>query len=151
VTDIVEKLRTDVHWHMRRQNWTIAADCKEAADEIERLRADLALSMETAHRAQKMAAQLLNERAAIAAQPGWQPIETAPEDMNERVVVRWVDSEGEEARKLDYREDGCWVGWHDHAEHVQMIGGHGVSYTPPYEHWMPLPAAPDAPQSHPQR
>lgn len=38
MTDIVERLRTDVLWHMRRQNWTIAADCNEAADEIERLR-----------------------------------------------------------------------------------------------------------------
>jgi hypothetical protein len=82
--------------------------------------------------------------AAPVAQ-GWQPIETAPADMAQPVVVRWVDSEGEEARKFDYKEDGCWTDWHDYAENVKMIGGHGVSETPPYEHWMPLPAAPKEP------
>ena len=50
--------------------------CEAAADEIERLRADLAVSMDTAHRAQKMAAQLLNERAA--APPGWVLVPVEP-------------------------------------------------------------------------
>lgn len=35
---LVERLRTDVLWHRRRGNETIARDCQEAADEIERLR-----------------------------------------------------------------------------------------------------------------
>ena len=35
---LVERLRTDVLWHQRRGNGTIARDCQEAADEIERLR-----------------------------------------------------------------------------------------------------------------
>jgi hypothetical protein len=39
---------------------------RDAIEEITRLRADLAVSMNTAHRAQKMAAQLLNERALAA-------------------------------------------------------------------------------------
>jgi hydroxypyruvate isomerase len=43
MTDIVERLRTDVLWHTRRGNGTIAADCQEAADEIERLRKALAV------------------------------------------------------------------------------------------------------------
>lgn len=77
----------------------------------------------------------------------WLPIATAPEDMTEPVVVRWVNSDGEEAREFDYKEDGFWVGWSDHAEHVQMIGGWGVSEKPPYEHWLPLPAAPQNAQS----
>lgn len=42
--DIVERLRTDVMWHERRGNETIAADCREAAAEITRLRAALAAS-----------------------------------------------------------------------------------------------------------
>jgi len=74
----------------------------------------------------------------------WLPIETAPEDIDQCVAVRWKDSEGNECRDLDYMEDGCWMHWHDRAEHVEMIGGHGVSYTPPYEHWMPLPPPPAA-------
>jgi hypothetical protein len=77
----------------------------------------------------------------------WQPIETAPQDMTECVVVRWVDGDGQEHQDFDYTEDGCWVGWHEHAEHVEMIGGHGVSYTPPYQHYMPLPAAPTPPNA----
>ena len=35
---LVERLRTDVLWHRRRGNDTIALDCQNAADEIERLR-----------------------------------------------------------------------------------------------------------------
>jgi hypothetical protein len=81
----------------------------------------------------------LPELAAAAKSTAWQPIETAPEDMTELVVVRWVDREGQEQHEFDYREDGCWMGWHDHAEHVQMIGGHGVSEAPPYEQWLQLP------------
>lgn len=33
---LVERLRTDVLWHRRRGNETIARDCQEAADELER-------------------------------------------------------------------------------------------------------------------
>lgn len=72
--------------------------------------------------------------------PGWQPIETAPENTEREVVVQWMDSDGAICRDLDYREDGCWMGWHNHADHVEIIGGHGVSYTPPYTEWMPIPA-----------
>ena len=78
----------------------------------------------------------------VAAASQWRPIETAPDDMKECVVVRWVDKDGAERRDFDYREDGCWMIWHDRAEHVEMIGGHGVSYTAPYQGWMPLPSAP---------
>lgn len=69
----------------------------------------------------------------------WKPIEAAPENMTGVVVVRWKDSEGNEQHDFDYTEDGCWMKWHEHAEHVQMIGGHGVSYTPPYTHFMEMP------------
>ena len=72
----------------------------------------------------------------------WQPIETAPDNTGGIVVVRWLDGEGNEQHDLDYTEDGTWSHWHDRAEHVEIIGGHGVSYTPPYQHWMPLPPAP---------
>jgi hypothetical protein len=91
-----------------------------------------------------IAADRSRRASSAAAVPGWMPIETAPADMAEHVVVRWVDSDGDEMRQFDRKEDGCWMSWHDHAEHVEIIGGHGVSYTPPYEHWMPLPAPPAA-------
>lgn len=70
----------------------------------------------------------------------WQPIETAPENTGGLAVVRWVDDDGQEHIELDCTEDGCWMRWHDHAEHVKVIGGHGVSYTPPYKEWLPLSA-----------
>lgn len=41
MTALVDRLRIDVLWHQRRGNETIARDCQEAADEIERLRAAL--------------------------------------------------------------------------------------------------------------
>lgn len=37
IAPLVERLRTDVLWHQRRGNDTIAKDCQDAADEIERL------------------------------------------------------------------------------------------------------------------
>lgn len=89
-------------------------------------------------------AELEQQLEALRKDAGWRPIETAPDSMSEIVVVRFVNSDGEECHEFDYREDGCWIRWHEHAEHVEVIGGHGVSYTPPYKHWMPLPPKPDA-------
>lgn len=77
----------------------------------------------------------------------WMPIETAPENTDAPVVVGWVDAEGKEQHCFDYTEDGCWMEWHEHAEHVHMIGGHGVSWTPPYTHWLPLPPMTKAPNA----
>lgn len=75
-----------------------------------------------------------------AVQDGWQPIATAPDDT--LVVVAWWESDETRHHDFDWLEDGCWHQWHDHAEHVEVIGGHGVSYTAPYTHWLPLPAIP---------
>jgi hypothetical protein len=85
---------------------------------------------------------LISSAPAAPQAQGWLPIESAPDDMTECVVVRWKDSDGEECHRFDFKEEGCWMDWHNNAEHVEMIGGHGVSYTPPYESWMPLPAPP---------
>jgi hypothetical protein len=52
---LVERLRTDVLWHRRRFNETIALDCQEAADEVERLRAELLCAQECAKRWQGVA------------------------------------------------------------------------------------------------
>jgi hypothetical protein len=89
-------------------------------------------------------ALLFKENAELRKDAEWRPIETAPEDMAEEVVVRWLDSDGAMCQQFDYTEDGCWMEWHNHAEHVEIIGGHGVSYKPPYTHWKPLPAPPDS-------
>lgn len=85
---------------------------------------------------------------ALAAPPtaqaeGWRLIETAPE--GQMVVVGWLDKEdadNPERHDFDLLEDGCWRNWHDHAEHVHVIGGHGVSYTAPYTVWMPVGTIP---------
>lgn len=74
---------------------------------------------------------------------GWMPIATAPE--GQMVVVGWLDpedAEHPERHDFDLLEDGCWQQWHEHAEHVEVIGGHGVSYTPPYTVWMPVSPIP---------
>lgn len=74
---------------------------------------------------------------------GWQDIATAPE--GQMVVVGWLDpedTEHPERHDFDLLEDGCWQQWHEHAEHVEIIGGHGVSYTPPYTVWMPVSPIP---------
>lgn len=74
---------------------------------------------------------------------GWQDIATAPE--GQMVVVGWLDhedTEHPERHDFDMLEDGCWQQWHERAEHVEVIGGHGVSYTPPYTVWMPVSSIP---------
>ncbi|MGN8004321.1 hypothetical protein ACTJKQ_14155 [Acidovorax sp. 22279] len=74
---------------------------------------------------------------------GWQDIATAPE--GQMVVVGWLDpedAEHPERHDFDLLEDGCWQQWHERAEHVEVIGGHGVSYTPPYTVWMPVSPIP---------
>lgn len=70
----------------------------------------------------------------------WQPIETAPSGV--LVVVFWRNGEGEDMHEFDYIEDECWMKHHDYHDHVVCIGGWGVSETPPYTHWMPLPPPP---------
>lgn len=73
----------------------------------------------------------------------WQPIATAPD--GRLILVGWLDAkdaEHPERHEFEWLEEGCWTRWHDHAEHVEIIGGHGVSYTPPYTHWMYLPDIP---------
>ncbi|AFU45855.1 hypothetical protein C380_10770 [Acidovorax sp. KKS102] len=77
---------------------------------------------------------------------GWQDIATAPE--GQMVVVGWLDhedTEHPERHDFDLLEDGCWQQWHERAEHVEVIGGHGVSYTPPYTVWMPVSPIPTSP------
>lgn len=81
------------------------------------------------------ASELEAQRVALT----WQPMEAATENMTAPVVVFWQDSDGNDQHDFDYTEDGCWIRWHEHAEHVEVIGGHGVSYTPPYTYWMQLP------------
>lgn len=74
-----------------------------------------------------------------AAQPlsnRWQPISTAPH--GEPLAVRWINRDGNECHDFDYLEDDCWMHWTDHAQHVESIGGHGVSEKAPYTHWMSL-------------
>ena len=71
------------------------------------------------------------------------PIATAPE--GQMVVVGWLDPEDPEhpeRHDFDLLEEDCWQKWHEHAEHVEIIGGHGVSYTPPYTVWMPVSPIP---------
>jgi hypothetical protein len=61
---LVERLRTDVLWHQRRGNETIARDCEEAANELEANSAQLlrALAALNAARAERDSL-----RSAIAA------------------------------------------------------------------------------------
>lgn len=48
---LIERLRTDVLWHQRRGNETIAADCADAAATIRALLAELAEARRDAERA----------------------------------------------------------------------------------------------------
>jgi len=119
-------------------------------DEINVTMADGSRSPESrARRAGELLDRIRATKPPAQAERAWQPIETAPESMDKCVVVRWTDSDGNEQHEFDYTEDGCWVKWHEHAEHVEMIGGHGVSYTAPYEDWMPLPPPPAALKGQP--
>lgn len=66
---LVDRLRVDVLWHQRRGNETIARDCQEAADEIERLHARLETrrTMMTDEQIQALTAYVRSAvRAAVA-------------------------------------------------------------------------------------
>lgn len=115
-------------------------------DEINVTMADGSRSIESRSR---RALELLDRIRATHPSPpegmvgGWMPIETAPE--GQMVVVGWLDpedAEHPERHDFDLLEDGCWRQWHERAEHVEVIGGHGVSYTPPYTVWMPVSPIP---------
>jgi seryl-tRNA synthetase len=140
----VEALKADRDSWMQQASDRVA-DAVSFAKEAESLRAEIEALKDYLSTLKNEGGEILRLRAEIEAlrkEAEWQPIETAPDDMTETVAVRWVNSDGEECRELDYKEDGCWMGWHEHAEHVEIIGGHGVSYTPPYENWKPLPTPP---------
>ena len=63
---------------------------------------------------------------------GWQPIETAPED--ETVMLYCGGIYGE--RHTGYRDGEGWRQDHDSRPFPPS--------TPPFTHWMPLPAGPEA-------
>lgn len=83
------------------------------------------------------------EAAAPELVNAWIPIETVPKEVD-RVVVYWAE-EGEPRYMFDYIEEGRWVMHADHYEHYCMVACPemtGPKETPPYTHWMPLPAVP---------
>ena len=111
-------------------------------DEVERLRADLATSMETVAKAQALQAEMLNERAALSAQPAavprWRPIETAPKDGTPFLAYRPMGCMRESSALQ--RDDGVIWSFGAFSAHESTIGPLKPT------HWMPLPAAPQAPQ-----
>ena len=66
---LVERLRTDVLWHQRRGNDTIARDCQEAADELERLRAD-AMALRKLLQNSQTAVCVANRKLVLDDMPG---------------------------------------------------------------------------------
>ena len=105
----------------------------------------LAAAAEREQEFQKREVRWLAQLKALESQVAatWLPISEAVE--GELVVVGWrdpLDTEHPDRHRFDWLEDGCWHEWHEHAEYVEMIGGHGVSYTPPYTHFKRLGALP---------
>lgn len=128
MTDIVERLRSR---NGRADGFGLGPVCDEAADEIERL------------------------RAAIAAPPGWQPIETAPMDGCAVLVMRdiWPGTALGRAEECNGHNTYVAAWW---AKEGSDGMGRWVCYmdavfdpTCPIAptHWMPLPAAPGAPDA----
>jgi hypothetical protein len=81
---------------------------------------------------------------ATAIPEGWQPIETAPDDVP--VVVGWLEAEDTdhpERYDFDQKEDGVWVRHEDTLQHAQSCappGSRMPSEKAPYTCWMPLPS-----------
>ncbi|VWB97332.1 hypothetical protein [Burkholderia lata] len=75
---------------------------------------------------------------------GWQPIESAP--TNVQVVVFWLDPEDEknpERHDFDILEEECWTRWtndYEWAHAVAPAGSRLPREQPPYTHWKPLGA-----------
>lgn len=104
-----------------------------------------------------------NRRAAIAAPPGWQPIETAPKD-GRKIIVAYVNRNGklrtvmacwltdERAAEMDTDGVGLEGGWYECIDNWDDYTEVAIHEGEP-ANWMPILAAPDATttQSHPQR
>ena len=76
-------------------------------------------------------------RAYNAAQPKWQPIETAPKDGTMVRVGWWENNDWYE--DSDYIEDGAWIRHADHYDHFRAVGIPGMTgpkEEPPYQYWM---------------
>ena len=88
--------------------------------------------------------KILAKQAWEAAQPKWQPIETAPTDGTMVRVGWWENNDWYE--DSDYIEDGAWIRHADHYDHflaVAIPGMTGPKEEPPYQYWMPAPPPPN--------
>lgn len=82
---------------------------------------------------------------------GWQPIETAPEDV--LVVVGWLDKEYceyPERHDFDIKENGVWQVYDGLSQHAQAAAPRDIpckmpSDEAPYICWMYLPPIPGVP------
>lgn len=70
-------------------------------------------------------------RAAIAAMPSWQPIETAPKDGRNEILVYCTDTE---EAFVAFRSHGDW-------QYARTAFGDRICCRP--THWMALPAPPE--------
>ena len=96
---LVERLRTDVLWHQRRGNETIARDCQEAADEIERLREVAARMVAGIDHLDKLAREWEPDHSSGADRRGWLLAKDARDD-----AARLLGPNG--ADKRDARQRG---------------------------------------------
>lgn len=100
----------------------------------------------------KLRRQWDDARAALAAPPGWQPIETAPKDGG--LFLCWVSAVryGETDEGQQYQQDASQVDVCSWRDGPSDLPGHGyfdpccgqIADSQDVTHWMPLPAAPVA-------
>lgn len=120
-------------------SWSLMEDCKPRLAE--------AWNRRTPSQPAAVKESLTVAQPAPAVPAGWRPISEAPE--GKLIVAGWIDSEGQEWHDFDYLEDGTWMHWQDHYDHVTAIGGHGVKEQAPYTHFMDIAPIPAAPTPHP--
>jgi hypothetical protein len=122
-------IRDNAVWWRRPDGAETQATPRQCVAEIERLRAELSHAL-------KILTDRENEITRLRAERAWQPIETAPKEEAEPVLLYKPD----EGRFGEYLLVGYWGEWPGEGE--CWIACAGYNLRPP-THWQPLPAPPE--------
>lgn len=141
MSDLVKRLRDKSTNHVGVK--------EEAADELERLRAELTIEEKRFNDLSDMYAAVVKERDALRKQidemqrvpDDWQPIETAPKD-EEVFIGRCIDGEFRFGKSVCFWYDGNEMEGEYFHGYVWSIDDVSESIADAPSYWMPLPAAP---------
>lgn len=131
---LLDRLRTDVMWHRRRGNETIASDCQEAADMLEACRAVGVRQEQVIIDSERKIEQL---RDALR----WIPVAERLPDKNTEVLIAFA---GQCSIPATGQYTGGAFDSHGWCYPAENRGSSNDGEDPVVTHWMALPEVPNA-------